>query len=133
MSATRSSSPGRSRAHRATPAACVFDIFDVLANSRGRYAADYGAEPQLRAALHAGPLIVGEMGDLKREIVLLGDTMNAAARIENACRTFDKDVIASAPVLRLFTLPADMRAQSLGVVALRGKETELELFALTRG
>ncbi len=112
---------------------CVFAVEEVLASGGERYLSDYGAEPRLRAALHAGPLIVGEMGDLKREIVLLGDTMNTAARIENACRTFDKDVIASAPALRLFALPAEVRAQSLGVVALRGKETELELFALTRG
>jgi len=113
--------------------ACVFAIEAVLASGRERYLSDYGAVPRLRAALHAGPLIVGEMGDLKREIVLLGDTMNTAARIENACRTLDKDVIASAPTLRLFAPPAGVRAQSLGVVALRGKETELELFALTRG
>jgi adenylate cyclase len=112
---------------------CVFAIEEVLAGSRERYLSDYGAEPRLRGALHVGPLIVGEMGDLKREIVLLGDTMNTAARIENACRMFDKDVIASAPTLRLFAPPAGVHAQSLGVVALRGKETELELFALTRG
>jgi len=112
---------------------CVFAIEDALSARRRRYLAEYGAEPRLRTALHAGPLIVGEMGDLKREIVLLGDTMNTAARIENACRTFDKDVIASAPTLRLLALPAGVRAESLGMVALRGKEAELELFAVTRG
>jgi adenylate cyclase len=73
------------------------------------------------------------MGDLKREIVMLGDTMNTAARIEGACRSLTKDVIASAAALSLFPLPAGVHAQSLGVVALRGKESELELFALARG
>jgi adenylate cyclase len=94
--------------------------------------AEFGAEPKLRAALHAGPLVVGEMGDLKREIVMLGDTMNTAARIEGACRSLAKDVIASAAALDLVPLPAAVSAQSLGVVALRGKESELELFALVR-
>lgn len=112
---------------------CVFAIADALADRRAAYMADFGTEPRMRAALHAGPLIIGEMGDLKREFVMLGDTMNTTARIEDACRTLARDVIASAPALRLFKLPPGVRAESLGTVALRGKESELELFALERG
>jgi adenylate cyclase len=77
-------------------------------------------------------LIVGEMGDVKREIVMLGDTMNTTARIEGVCRTMQKDYIASASALEATLLPAGVRAQSLGPVALRGKESGTELFALTR-
>jgi hypothetical protein len=43
-----------------------------------------------------------------------------------------KDYIASAPALALAVLPAGIRAHSLGPVALRGKESGIELFALTR-
>lgn len=50
-------------------------------------------------AIHAGALVSGEMGDWKREIVMLGDTMNTTARIENVCRTKHWDYIASAVVL----------------------------------
>jgi adenylate cyclase len=77
-------------------------------------------------------LIVGEMGDVKREIVMLGDTMNTTARIEGVCRTMQTDSIASAAALELSLLPPGVRAQSLGAVALRGKESGIELFALTR-
>ena len=125
--------PVRSGAREPGCVECVFAIEDALAAKGKSYLAEFGAEPKLRAALHAGPLVVGEMGDLKREIVMLGDTMNTAARIEGACRTLAKDVIASAAALSLFALPAGVHAQSLGVVALRGKESELELFALARG
>ena len=111
---------------------CVFAIEDALAARRENYLADFGTEPRFRAALHAGPLIVGEMGDLKREIVMLGDTMNTTARIENVCRTMAKDVIASSAALRLFALPTGISAESLGAVPLRGKTSELELFALVR-
>lgn len=112
---------------------CVFAIVQALAARRENYLAEFGAAPRLRAALHAGPLIIGEMGDLKREIVMLGDTMNTTARIETVCRTLDKDVIASAAALRLLALPPGVGTESLGVVPLRGKENELELFALARG
>ena len=111
---------------------CVFAVEDALARRRHRYLAEFGIEPRLRSALHAGPLIVGEMGDVKREIVMLGDTMNTTARIEGVCRTTEADYIASGAALALASLPANVRAQSLGPVVLRGKEGGIELFALTR-
>ena len=84
-----------------------------------------------RSALHAGHLIIGEMGDFKREIVMLGDTMTTTARIEDACRSFGQDIIASAEVIHaLAALPPGVGAESLGVVELRGKAAALELFAL---
>jgi adenylate cyclase len=112
--------------------ACVFEIEAALARRRARYRAEFGIEPRLRSALHAGPLIVGEMGDVKREIVMLGDTMNTAARIEGVCRAMHKDYVASAPALAICSLPAGVNAESLGPVPLRGKESGIELFALTR-
>ncbi len=113
--------------------ACIFAIEDALSGRYDDYLSRYAATPKFRAALHAGPLVVGEMGDVKCEIVLLGDTMNTAARIENVCRTTGRDYIVSAPAMPEHTgLPPGVRAESLGPVELRGKENVIELFALTR-
>jgi adenylate cyclase len=112
---------------------CVFAIEDALAARRAHYLAEFGAEPQLRGAIHAGTLVIGEMGDWKREIVMLGDTMNTAARIEDVCRAKHCDYIASAAVLeRIGELPPDVHAQSLGSVELPGKKAGMTLFALSR-
>jgi len=119
--------------HAARCVACLFAVVDTLARRRDAYLRDYHVEPQFRGALHAGPLIVGEMGDVKREIVMLGDTMNTAARIEEACRASGHDFIASAAVIAAVgTLPPGIVAKSLGPLPLRGKETSIELFALSR-
>lgn len=123
------------RAHGASEAAaiaCVFAIADLLARRRADYEREFHAAPQLRAALHAGPLVLGEMGDVKREIVMLGDVMNTAARLEEACRATGQDVIASGAVLEGVTLPPGIVARSLGPMALRGKTEAIELFALAR-
>jgi adenylate cyclase len=117
--------------------ACVrffFAVEDALAERREAYLQEYGAVPALRGALHIGPLMVGEIGDLNRQIVMIGDTMNTAARIEGACRQFGRDYVASAAVLaRIVDLPDGVRTERLGPVALAGKAGELELVALTRG
>jgi len=113
--------------------ACVLAAEDALERRRDEYRAAFGAEPTLRAALHVGPVIVGEMGDIKREIVMLGDTMNTTARIENVCRSTKRDCIASAALVRqLSALPAGVRAESLGPIALSGKESGVELFEVLR-
>jgi adenylate cyclase len=113
---------------------CLFAIEDALASKRAEYKASFGAVPRLRGGLHLGSLIVGEMGDLKREIVLLGDTMNTTSRIEGICRATGRDYIASGALVRaLPTLPSGVRMESLGTKLLRGKESGIELFALSRG
>lgn len=112
---------------------CVFDIEDALAARRTQYLAEFGVQPQLRAAIHAGALIIGEMGDWKREVVMLGDTMNTTARIEDVCRARHCDYIVSAAVLdRVASLPPGVRVQSLGLVELPGKKVGISLFALSR-
>jgi adenylate cyclase len=113
--------------------ACVFAIEDALTGRADHYRARFGTIPRFRAALHAGPLVVGEMGDVKREIVLLGDTMNTTSRIESACRTTGYDYIASAPAMpEPGALPTGVHAEKLGPVELRGKLQVVELFGLTR-
>lgn len=113
--------------------ACLFEIEAVLRLRRCDYVAEFGETPQLRGALHKGPVVIGEMGAFKREIVMLGDTMNTAARIVEACRSTGRDFIASAAALRAAEpAPPDLCAERLGALPLRGKETEVELYALSR-
>lgn len=112
---------------------CFFAIEDVLKRRRDDYRRRFAAEPRLRGALHAGTLVVGEMGDRKREIVMIGDTMNTAARIEEACRTTGRDFLASEAVLDAIPrMPAEVRTEALGEIALRGKEGDVSLYALSR-
>ena len=112
---------------------CLFEIAGALKRREADYRKEFDAAPRLRGALHAGSLVAGEMGDTKREIVMLGDTMNTTARIEEICRTTGRDYIASAAVVRAArTLPDGIKVERLGGFALRGKEAETELFALSQ-
>ena len=114
-------------------AACVracFAALDRLVAARADYEREFGAAVQVRASLHCGAVVVGEMGSVKKEIALLGDALNTAARLVDACRERGETVIASADLLDRLALPADVTTQSLGEVRLRGKEQAIGLFAL---
>ena len=97
------------------------------------YRSRFGVVPRFRAALHAGPVVVGEMGDSKLEIVLLGDTVNTTARIEQSCRELDRDFLASAEALALVTLPPEVESEEMPPVALKGKSRPVRLFAIANG
>lgn len=117
-----------------TPAALLpFRLAQRVERERHAYEAAFGVVPSARAALHAGPVVVGEMGDRKREIVILGDTVNTAARIEAVAKQLDRPVLVSAAAMARVALPAGWTAEDLGPVALRGKREAVRLFAIEPG
>ena len=116
-------------------ARCVtacFDAIDTLARKAPEYRREFGAAVHFRAGLHCGPLIVGEMGSIKAEIVFLGDTVNTAARIQDFCRQTGDRVLASADLIDRLQLPPGVNKRSLGDRRLRGKGADLALYALTK-
>lgn len=110
----------------------VFAISDTLEAARPEYEADFGVVPSFWAGLHLGPVVAGEIGTVKHEIAFLGDTLNAAARIEQACKELQHQFLASADVLSALDLSGDIAAESLGRIELRGIQNSVELFAMTR-
>ena len=82
-------------ANFARSVACARDMPQLLARKSASYVARYGQDAGIRVALHCGPVAAGEIGTWKKEIALLGDTMNTVARIENAARDFGVDVVIS--------------------------------------
>ena len=112
-------------------AAC-FEAFDALARKAAEYRREFGAAVNFRAGLHCGPLVTGEMGSVKTEIVFLGDTVNTAARIQDFCRQTGDRVLASADLIDRLELPPGVAKRSLGDLRLRGKGADLALYALTK-
>ncbi|MGI9666532.1 MAG: adenylate/guanylate cyclase domain-containing protein [Acidimicrobiia bacterium] len=118
--------------HDARCVEMVFAVSDTLDAAQAEYEEDFGVMPTFWAGLHLGPVVAGEIGTIKHEIAFLGDTLNAAARIEQACKEYQHQFLASEPVISAVELPDGVAAESLGMVDLRGLQESLELFAVTR-
>ncbi len=71
------------------PLRCFAAMRHELSGASSQFEREFGAVPRIRGSLHFGPVIVGEIGDVKRAIVFNGDVMNAAARLEELSRTVD--------------------------------------------
>ena len=106
--------------------------------ARGRLAARawvyrdaFGETPAFRAAIHAGPVVIGELGARKKEIALIGDAMNTAARILEAARATGSQVLISAPFFeRIGQKLQGVAARPLPPIPLRGKSVPLALIRL---
>ncbi|MCB1327283.1 MAG: adenylate/guanylate cyclase domain-containing protein [Spirochaetales bacterium] len=115
------------------PAPLIFlkDVRLRLLQEESNYRERFDALPEFRAGLHIGEVVAGEMGDLRKEIVYLGDLMNTTARLVEACKEAGSNVVISDELLSRLSLPPGMSARPLGSLALRGRQSELVLHALS--
>jgi adenylate cyclase len=114
----------------ARPLACFFAIEAALAEAAAEFEGEFGVTPRLRAALHAGTVISGEIGETKRDIVFHGDVMNTTARLEQATRELDRRFLASGDALSRLTATERYALERLGPRALRGRTTPVEVYAV---
>lgn len=107
-----------------------FEIRKHLRKKANKYADKFGVIPELRASLHIGSVIRAEMGEVKTQLVLQGDTMNTTSRILNYGNDQGLDFVTSKPLLHMIELPDGVKKQEIGLVELRGREEKLTLYEL---
>jgi adenylate cyclase len=89
----------------------------------------YSITPEFRVGIHMGDVTIGEIGVIKKDLAMSGDTMNTTARIRSECNELNQKFIVSKDFMENSGL-TDWQAESLGVIDLKGKANGLELFSL---
>lgn len=89
----------------------------------------YGIVPDFRVGIHLGEVTVGEIGVIKKDLAMSGDTMNTTARIRSACNELKHHFIVSKAFVENIDLEK-WQTESLGLVDLKGKGSTIELFSL---
>ena len=110
--------------------ACFFAIRAAMTRHAARYEREFGVVPRFRGGLHGGTVTGGELGDLRQQIVFVGDILNTAARLEEYAKRADLDLVVSGALLERLTLPAGVEATRCGELALRGKEAPVAAYGL---
>jgi len=112
-------------------AAAFFAVERALARSAASFEREFGVVPRLRAALHAGPVITGEVGGSRRAIVYHGDVMNTTSRIEQATRDLDRQFLAASAALERLANLDGFALEDLGLHHLRGRAAPMRVYAVT--
>ena len=90
---------------------------------------NYDIVPEYKAGMHTGKVIVGQVGIARKELVMSGDTINTASRIRSACTDLNQKFLVSKDIIELIQMK-DWQTESMGEVDLKGKNENIELFAL---
>lgn len=112
------------------PLDCVFAVKEAISALGPAYLKDFREAPTVRAALHYGEVVVGEIGDAKRDIAFHGDVLNATARLEGVAREYQGFFITSAAALDRLKAPGEWppgyEYRPLGALPLKGKAAPVE-------
>jgi adenylate cyclase len=101
----------------------------ILNKEIDKFKQKYGTIPEYKAGLHAGVVTVGQVGIVKKDLVMSGDAMNTTARIRDACTQTHHKYVASKDLIDLLDME-EWQAEPLGPTDLKGKNQDIELFAL---
>lgn len=111
---------------------CMASIIEARRNLQ-RYSDEfrrkYDIVPEFRVGIHMGDVTVGEIGVIKKDLAMSGDTMNTTARIRSACNELNQKFIMSKDFMDNSDL-TEWQGESLGIVDLKGKANGIELFSL---
>ena len=112
------------------PLRCFMAMRDELARASDQLQREFGAVPRIRGALHFGPVIIGEIGDVKRAIVFNGDVMNTAARLEELSRNVDGGFLVSRAAMERFNSPPPFAVRDLGRLPIRGRNDGIDVVGI---
>lgn len=111
------------------PLRCFMAMRDELARGAHQFQRDFGVVPRIRGSLHFGPVIIGEIGDVKRAIVFNGDVMNTTSRLEGHSREVAGGFVTSRAAMAQFkAAPFPMR--DIGQLPIRGRIDGIDAVAL---
>jgi adenylate cyclase len=111
---------------------CIYALIEArksLNKNLNKFMRKYDVVPEYKVGVHVGEVTIGEIGIIKKDLVMSGDTMNTTARIRTACNELNQKFIVSKDFLDRVQLK-DWQAESLGPIDLKGKNSSIELFAL---
>jgi adenylate cyclase len=96
------------------------------------YQEQYGIVPFFKAGANIGPVVVAEVGDIKREIVYHGDTLNTASRIQSKCNEFNARLLISEKLHQLIEDDKGHELEDVGCIDLIGKEKDVRLYSVSQ-
>ena len=111
----------RDGAKDARPLRCFLAMRDELARRSEQFEREFGAAPRIRGSQHFGPVIIGEIGDVKRAIVFNGDVMNTTSRLEALSRDIAGGFVASREAVERFASKPPVALCDLGRLPIRGR------------
>jgi adenylate cyclase len=103
-------------------------IFAAINREEAEYRRLFAVVPTFRIGVHGGDVVICEQGDDKRSIGIYGDTINIAARIEQAAKEHGVPCAVSDAVVEMLNIRHDGRLVPFGEERVRGISTPIRVY-----
>jgi class 3 adenylate cyclase len=103
-------------------------IFARMGHEKGEFRRQFGMVPTFRIGVHGGDVVVSEQGDDKRSIGIYGDTINIAARMEDAAKKHGVACVISEAIVIMLNISNDSRLIRLGEEQVRGISVPIHIY-----
>ena len=101
-----------------------------LKRQREKYFERFGRVPKFKAAIHCGDLVVGELGEVKCQIVMHGNAMYMTEQIEKMCRRSGNDLLVSDSIKEMVRLPDLYKYKKIGKIENINEQSETTVFTV---
>jgi len=108
----------------------VFLMKRIINNKADTYLKLYGYLPEFKAGLHGGKVLVTWVGEVKKEILYIGDVLNTTSRIRGECKQFSSDFLIS-HFVKDKAQNTSFKIDFVEELILRGKEEKVEIYKVT--
>ena len=108
----------------------IRNTYYLLERLGKQYEKRFGTQPTFKAGIHAGEVTAGFIGQIKKDLIYCGDTMNTAARIRSMCNELNERFILSEDFVADFSAPHGYEISKIGTMELKGREEPVKLFSL---
>lgn len=94
------------------------------------YQKKYNYVPKFRAGIHAGKVVLSQVGEDRLFLSLYGDVVNTTARLEQMNKKLGTNILISGYARRLFRHDSEYSFKALGPRNIDGKQKDIEVFTV---
>ena len=117
---------------RTQPIRLFFAFEDLLRQHRADYLNKFGQSPTFKASVHAGSVIVTELGVHRKELAYHGDVLNTAARMLELCSRQGKWLLVTTSFAEALTDHPEWTVALVANLVLRGKYDRTAVYSVAR-
>jgi len=112
---------------------CQEMIGQKILERKSYYEDKYDSVPKFRASLHTGSVVMTWVGEMKRELLFIGDVLNTCSRMQEICKRLNRDFLISGQALDVLPKTGEYFYPFEEKLIPRGKQKEILVFSVEAG
>lgn len=101
-----------------------------IRKQREKYLAKYNIVPEFTTCLHMGNIIVGEIGEVKSQVVFSGETLAELQKLKKNGTSLNKKLIISQSLIERIDLPDIYEKEEIGYVLLDDPARQIRTYTV---